>query len=113
PGIKAQLVVPKESPIQGLQELDGREVAFVTPDGFTGYWLPMDALLKAKVNVKVVFTGNQEASSAQLSDGALRPPQVVRLPPALDVRALPGPVCHGQSPLAAGQGGRGPGCPRQ
>ena len=26
----------------------------------------MDALLKAKVNIKVVFTGNQEASSAQL-----------------------------------------------
>src|SRR3979490_3431547 len=26
----------------------------------------MDALLRAKVNVKVVFTGNQEASSAQL-----------------------------------------------
>src|SRR6267142_3981804 len=47
-------------------ELNGREVAFVTPDGFTGYWLPMDALLRAKVNIKVVFTGNQEASSAQL-----------------------------------------------
>ena len=38
----------------------------MTPDGFTGYWLPMDALLRAKVNIKVVFTGNQEASSAQL-----------------------------------------------
>src|SRR5262245_27973404 len=66
PGIKAQIVVPQESPIQALQDLDGKEVAFVTPDGFTGYWLPMDALLRAKVNVKVVFTGNQEASSAQL-----------------------------------------------
>ena len=44
----------------------GKDVAFVTPDGFTGYWLPYDALLKAKVNVNVVFTGNQEASSAQL-----------------------------------------------
>src|SRR5712692_1058009 len=38
----------------------------VVPDGFTGYWLPMDALLRARVNIKVVFTGNQEASSAQL-----------------------------------------------
>ena len=66
PGIKAQIVVPQESAIQALQDLDGKEVAFVTPDGFTGYWLPMDALLRAKVNVKVVFTGNQEASSAQL-----------------------------------------------
>ena len=66
PGIRAQIVVPVDSPIQSLQELKGKEVAFVTPDGFTGYWLPMDALLRAKVDVKVVFTGNQEASSAQL-----------------------------------------------
>ena len=66
PGIKAQIVVPQESPIQTLSDLEGKEVAFVTPDGFTGYWLPYDALLRAKVNVKVVFTGNQEASSAQL-----------------------------------------------
>jgi len=66
PGIRSQIVVPEDSPIQTLQDLNGREVAFVTPDGFTGYWLPMDALLRAKVNIKVVFTGNQEASSAQL-----------------------------------------------
>ena len=66
PGIRSQIVVPVDSPIQSLQELKGQEVAFVTPDGFTGYWLPMDALLRAKVDIKVVFTGNQEASSAQL-----------------------------------------------
>jgi len=66
PGIRSQIVVPQDSPVQTLQDLNGKEVAFVTPDGFTGYWLPMDALLKAKVNAKVVFTGNQEASSAQL-----------------------------------------------
>jgi phosphonate transport system substrate-binding protein len=66
PGIRSQIVVPVDSPIRSLEDLNGREVAFVSPDGFTGYWLPMDALLRAKVNVKVVFTGNQEASSAQL-----------------------------------------------
>jgi phosphonate transport system substrate-binding protein len=66
PGIRSQIVVPVDSPIQSLQDLNGKEVAFVTPDAFAGYWLPMDALLRAKVNVKVVFTGNQEASSAQL-----------------------------------------------
>jgi phosphonate transport system substrate-binding protein len=66
PGIRSQIVVPVDSPIRSLEDLNGKEVAFVTPDGFTGYWLPMDALLRAKVNVKVVFTGNQEASSAQL-----------------------------------------------
>jgi phosphonate transport system substrate-binding protein len=66
PGIKSQIVVPEDSSIQTLQDLNGKDVAFVTPDGFTGYWLPMDALLRAKVKINVVFTGNQEASSAQL-----------------------------------------------
>ena len=66
PGIRSQIVVPEDSPIQTLHDLNDKDVAFVTPDGFTGYWLPMDALLRAKVKVNVVFTGNQEASSAQL-----------------------------------------------
>src|SRR5512138_1685178 len=66
PGIRSQIVVPEDSSIQTLQDLSGKDVGFVTPDGFTGYWLPMDALLRAKVKINVVFTGNQEASSAQL-----------------------------------------------
>src|SRR5438105_5485601 len=66
PGIRSEIVVPEDSPIQTLRDLDGKEVAFVTPDAFAGYWLPMDALLRSKVNVKVTMTGNQEASSAQL-----------------------------------------------
>jgi phosphonate transport system substrate-binding protein len=66
PGIRSQIVVPEDSPIQSLHDLNGKDVGFVTPDGFTGYWLPYDALLRAKVNVNVVFTGNQEASFAQL-----------------------------------------------
>jgi len=66
PGIRSQIVVPEESPIQTLQDLTGKDVGFVTPDGFTGYWLPYDALLRAKVKANVVFTGNQEASFAQL-----------------------------------------------
>lgn len=65
-GIKSQIVVPVDSPIQSLHDLQGKEVGFVSRDGFTGYWLPMDALLRANVDFKPVFTGNQEASSAQL-----------------------------------------------
>ena len=65
-GIRSQIVVPKDSPIESLQDLQGKDVGFVSPDGFTGYWLPLDALLRAKVKVNVIFTGNQEASSAQL-----------------------------------------------
>jgi phosphonate transport system substrate-binding protein len=66
PGIRSQVVVPEESPIQTLHDLMGKDVAFVSPDGFTGYWLPYDALLRANVKANVVFTGNQEASFAQL-----------------------------------------------
>jgi ABC-type phosphate/phosphonate transport system substrate-binding protein len=66
PGIRSQIVVPLDSPIQTLQDLKGKEVAFVSRDGFTGYWLPYDALLRARVDFVPVFTGNQEASSAQL-----------------------------------------------
>jgi phosphonate transport system substrate-binding protein len=68
-GIKAQIVVPKDSPIEKLSDLAGRDVAFVSPDGFTGYWLPLDALLRAGITVNVVMTGNQEASFAQLKVG--------------------------------------------
>jgi phosphonate transport system substrate-binding protein len=66
PGIRSQIVVPEDSPARTLSDLAGKDVAFVSPDGFTGYWLPLDALLAAKVKVNIVFTGNQEASSAQL-----------------------------------------------
>jgi phosphonate transport system substrate-binding protein len=66
PGIRSQIVVPIDSPIRSLQDLNGKEVAFVSRDGFTGYWLPMDALIRARVKINVVFAGNQEASFAQL-----------------------------------------------
>src|SRR5919107_930827 len=49
PGIRSQIVVPEDSPVQTLQDLNGKEVGFVSKDGFTGYWLPMDALLRANV----------------------------------------------------------------
>ena len=70
-GIRGQIVVPQDSPIRSISELNGKEVAFPTTDAFAAYWLPMDALLKAKVNVKPVFTTNQEASFAQLKVGTV------------------------------------------
>lgn len=66
PGIQSQIVVPADSTVRALEDLNGKDVALVSRDGFTGYWLPLDALLKAKVKVNVVLTGNQEASVAQL-----------------------------------------------
>lgn len=66
PGIRGQIVVLRDSPVKELRDLEGREIAFPTPDGFTGYWVPMDALLASTVQVKPVFTGNQEASLGHL-----------------------------------------------
>jgi phosphonate transport system substrate-binding protein len=66
PGIRSQIVVGQDSPILSLLDLNGKDVAFVSPDAFAGYSLPLDALLRANVKVNVIFTGNQEASSAQL-----------------------------------------------
>ncbi len=70
-GLQSQIVVPSDSPIRTLQELEGKEVGFVSPDGFAGYHIPYDTLLRAKVNAKVSFTGNQEASVAQLKVGKI------------------------------------------
>jgi phosphonate transport system substrate-binding protein len=70
-GIRGQIAVPADSPIKSLQDLNGKEVAFASPDAFASFWLPMDALLKAKVNVKPVFTANQEAGLAQLKVGTV------------------------------------------
>jgi phosphonate transport system substrate-binding protein len=71
PGIKSQIVVGQESPARSLRDLEDKAIAFPTPDGFTGYWLPMDALIRNKVNVRPVFSGNQEASFSQLKVGAV------------------------------------------
>src|SRR4051812_13603745 len=62
PGIRGQIVVAEDSPIKNLQELDGKAVAFPNPDGFAGYWLPMDALLKAGAQPKPVYSGNHQTS---------------------------------------------------
>ncbi len=70
-GLQSQIIVPSDSPIRTLQELEGKEVGFVSRDGFTGYYVPYDALLRAKVNVKIAITGNQEASVAQLKVGKI------------------------------------------
>jgi phosphonate transport system substrate-binding protein len=70
-GVQAQIVVAKDSPIQSLKDLEGKDVGFVSTDGFTGYHVPFDALLRAKINVNVAITGNQEASVAQLKVGKI------------------------------------------
>ena len=68
-GIRGQVVVLTGSPVRTLRELAGKPVAFANPYGFTGYYVPMDALLRAGVKVTPLFSGNQEAAMGQLESG--------------------------------------------
>jgi phosphonate transport system substrate-binding protein len=69
-GIRAEIVVAADSPIVSLAQLQDQGVVFPSPEAFVGYWVPMDALLKAGVAVRPQFAGNQEGAIAQLRSGA-------------------------------------------
>lgn len=69
-GIRAEIVVAADSPIASIAELQDKGVVFPSPDAFVGYWVPMDALMRAGVQVKPQFAGNQEGAIAQLRSGA-------------------------------------------
>jgi len=71
PGLQSTIVVASDSPVRSLKDLDGKDVGFVSRDGFAGYFVPFDALLRARLNINPVFTGHQEASLAQLRVGKL------------------------------------------
>jgi phosphonate transport system substrate-binding protein len=64
-----EIVVLKDSPIRSLTDLEGQEVVFPHTAAFLGYHLPMDALLRKGIQVKVHFAGNQEGAMGQLKAG--------------------------------------------
>lgn len=68
-GIRGQVVVLDSSSVKSLQELAGKIVAFANPYGFTGYYVPMDGLQRAGVEVTPLFGGNQEAAMGHLLSG--------------------------------------------
>ncbi len=70
PGIRALIVVPDDSPLQTLTNLNGRRVVFPSRIAFLGYAVPGDALKRAKIEVTPTFAGNQEGAIAQLQAGA-------------------------------------------
>ena len=69
PALQGQIVVPADSPITDLAQLQGQEVAFAGPEAFIIYKVPYAHLLSRKVDVKVVFAGNQDAAFVQLFSG--------------------------------------------
>lgn len=69
PSIRAAIIVPQGSTLRSLAELGGKAVAFPSREAFVGYWVPMDALMRAGVTVTPSFAGNQEGAIAQLQAG--------------------------------------------
>jgi phosphonate transport system substrate-binding protein len=66
PGVRALIVVPDDSLLKTLADLNGRTAVFPSREAFLGYSLPIDALQKAKIEVTPAFAGNQEGAMAQL-----------------------------------------------
>ena len=64
--ITGEFAVLQDSPLKTLADLAGQTVAFPSAEAFVGYAVPMDALRRAGVEVKPVFSGNQEGAIGQL-----------------------------------------------
>jgi len=69
PSLQGQIVVPADSPITRLDQLKGQEVAFAGREAFIGYKVPYANLLARNIDIKVVFSGNQNAAFAQMFSG--------------------------------------------
>lgn len=70
--LQGQIVVPEDSPITTLQQLQGKEVAFAGPEAFVVYKVPYAHLISNGIEVKSVFAGNQNAAFAQLFSGKVQ-----------------------------------------
>ena len=66
PPVRAQILVPADSPVTELAQLQGQEVAFAGPEALVAYKFPYAQLLAQKVAVKPVFAGNMDSALVQL-----------------------------------------------
>lgn len=67
--IRGQIVVLASSPIRSLSQLLGKDVVFPSKSAVVGYHVPMDALLRAGIDINPLFAGNQEGAMGQLKAG--------------------------------------------
>ena len=72
PPVNAWLVVPENSPITDISQLMGKSVGFAGPEALVGYKFPYAQLLSRKIDVQVVFGGNQDAALVQLFAGKVQ-----------------------------------------
>jgi phosphonate transport system substrate-binding protein len=64
--IRCVIAVVEDGDVHNLKQLEGRRVAFPSPDAFVAYAVPSLAIKQAGVKVTEVFAGNQEGALAQL-----------------------------------------------
>jgi phosphonate transport system substrate-binding protein len=66
PPVRAQIVVPADSAVTELAQLQGQEVAFAGPEALVAYKFPYAQLLARSIAVRPVFAGNMDAALVQL-----------------------------------------------
>lgn len=69
PALHGQLVVPADSPVTELAQLEGKDVGFPGPEAFIAYKITYAQLLQRKLNVRSIFGGNMDGAFAQLFSG--------------------------------------------
>lgn len=68
-GIRGQLVVSEESPVRGIDGLQGLAVAFPSAESFVGFKVPMNALLQKGIQIIPLYSSNQEGAIGLLKSG--------------------------------------------
>jgi len=69
PPLRAQIVVPADSPVMTLAQLAGESVAFPGPEAMVAYKVAYAQLLRRNIPVDVIFAGNMDAAFEQLFAG--------------------------------------------
>lgn len=69
PPLFGQIIVPADSPVTDLAQLQGKEVVYPGPEALVSYKFTAAQLLARKVDVKTVFGGNTDGALAQLFSG--------------------------------------------
>lgn len=69
PPVHGQIVVPEDSPVSSVAQLEGKEIAFPGPEALVSYKYPMALLMSKGIAAKPVFGGNTDAALAQLFSG--------------------------------------------
>jgi phosphonate transport system substrate-binding protein len=70
--VHAQIVVPRDSKITSLAELEGSTIAFSGPEAMLSYKIPHAELQRRELRVNITFTGNMDSAFVQLFSGRVQ-----------------------------------------